>query len=103
MKAKYAWNQPTIVRRPVLTRIHEMIKAPTSVWEVFWKRSSIRSCFFPLKIRDNTRKYKDRTWARGFRRILSDKDRAPRLRDFFMLNSWDIFVVILFSNLLTPA
>ena len=61
----------------------------------FWERSPLGSRFSTSLFRDVPETVLSSVRTRGFKKNSSNLNRPPKIRDSVLLNSWDIFVVIL--------
>ena len=67
----------------------------TSRWGSFCERSPLGSCFSTSVYRNVPGTVPENVRICGFKRKSSDIDRAPKIRDSILLNSWDNFLVTL--------
>ena len=65
----------------------------TSRWGSFQERSPVNSCCSTFVFRDVPRTVLENVWICGFMRKSSNLDRAPKMRDSVLRNSWDSFLV----------
>ena len=70
-------------------------EGPTSGWGSSWERSSFGSWFFTFVFRNVPGKVPECVRICEFKRNSSILDRAPKMRDSVLLNSWDSFLVTL--------
>ena len=70
-------------------------KMPASGWGSLWESSSFFPWFVPYAFPDASGAVPEWPWISRFMRKSSRRDRAPKMRFFVLLNSWDNFFVIL--------
>ena len=64
----------------------------TAGWGSLWERSPVGSWFCKSLFRDVTGTVPENVRTCGFKRNSSNLDRAPKMRDSVLLNSWDSFL-----------
>ena len=67
----------------------------TSGWGAFWERFPLCSWFSTSAFRNVPGTVPENVRICGFKRNSSNLDRAPKMRDSVLLNSWDSFLVTL--------
>ena len=72
-------------------------KMPASGWGSLWESSSFVPWFFTFVFWDVPGTVPEGVRICGFKRNSSNLDRAPKMRDSLLLNSWDSFLVNLLS------
>ena len=70
-------------------------KMPASGWGSLWESSSFVPWFSTFVFRNVPGTVSECVVICGFKRNSSNLDRAPKMRDFVLLNSWDSFLVTL--------
>ena len=70
-------------------------KMPASGWGSLWESSSFVPWFSTLVFRNVPQTVPECVCIWGFKRTSSNLDRAPKMRDSVLLNSWDSFLVTL--------
>ena len=70
-------------------------EGPTLGWGSSWERSSFGSRFSTFVFRNVPRTVPERVRTCGFKINSSNLDRAPKMRNFVLLKSWDNFSVTL--------
>ena len=73
-------------------------KMPASGWGSLWESSSFVPWFSTFVFRNVPGTVPECVRICGFKRKLSTLDRAPKMRDYVLLNSWDSFLVTLPST-----
>ena len=68
---------------------------PASGWGSLWESSSFVPWFSTFVFRNVPGTVSECVVICGFKRNSSNLDRAPKMRDFVLLNSWDSFLVTL--------
>ena len=76
-------------------KVGTLTEDPTSGWRSFWERSQFSSWLSTTVLRNALETVAEIVCFCGFRRISSKLDRAPKMRDFVLLNNWDNFSVTL--------
>ena len=71
------------------------VENSTSGWVSLWERSPVGSRFSKSLFRDVPGTVPQSVRTCGLKRNSSNLDRAPKMRDFVRLNSWDSFLVTL--------
>ena len=72
-------------------------KMPASGWRSLWESSSFVPWFSTFVFRNVHGTVSECVVICGFKRKSSNLDRAPKMRDSALLNSWDSFLVTLLS------
>ena len=72
-------------------------KMPAPGWGSLWELSSFVPWFSKFVFRNVPGTVPECVCICGFKRSLSNLDRAPKMRDIVLLNSWDSFLVTLLS------
>ena len=70
-------------------------QSSTSGWGSFWERSPLGSWFSTSALPNVAGTIPENVRTCGFKRNWSNLDRAPKMPDSVLLNSWDIFLVTL--------